>query len=97
MLTKNDLDNDLAIVLAIYENLAGAYALHARNMINQQGTITALTNLIVKPNLQQGFETLRDNYLLQENSFEKLVLKYAPLFSAQAVATAKYRLENPYL
>ena len=96
MLTKNDLDSDIAKVLAVYETLAGPYALKAKNIIDTQDPINALVNLVVTPELENGFKILREQQVLREASFEKLVIKYAVLFPEEAIAIAKMRLDDPY-
>lgn len=96
MLTKHDLDSDIAKVLAVYETLAGSYALKAKNIIDNTDPIHALVNLVVTPDLEYGFKALREEKMVREASFEKLVIKYAELFPQEAIAIAKMRLDDPY-
>jgi hypothetical protein len=79
--------------IAAYERVIGQYASRTRSMIDQHGHIKALSQLVVSPDLQQGFRALRDQGRL-DVTFEAIVVRYPQLFEADAVEAAQWRLDN---
>jgi hypothetical protein len=57
-------------------------------MIYDRGTIQALSRLMINPDLQQGFEILRDNKQL-DKIFEAVVVRHKHLFDDPVVEAAQ--------
>jgi len=79
--------------LRIYEELIGQFATRTRQMIERYGKTEALSRIVISPDLQQGFKTLRDHNKL-DKTFESVVVRYSNLFNPAAVQAAQWRLDN---
>jgi hypothetical protein len=78
-----------------YEGVTGHYAARTRKMITDHGEIGALSLLMVSPDLQTGFQALRDAGLL-EYTFESIVVRFPHLFSPDVVQAARWRLDHAH-
>ncbi len=94
MQEKEFLD-DVEKTIVLYEAANGYSANRTRQMIANHGALKALSLLMVNPDLQKGFEVLRDSKQL-DKTFESLVVKYRYLFESDVVEAAQWRLAHPY-
>ena len=94
-MSREKLLQDIEDVIAVYEQEIGTPANRTRQMIEQYGSIDALSRLAVSPELQRGFKVLRDRNLLHM-SFEALIVRHAKLFHEDVVKAANWRLENAH-
>ena len=60
-----------------------------------EGAINALSNLVVSPELQNGFKLLRDRDQLSQ-TFEALIVQFPELFDANVVKAAEWRLASAH-
>lgn len=81
--------------IALYEQINRHYASRTRQMIADLGDIEALSRLMVSPDLQQGFQALRDAGKL-DMTFESVVVRFQHLFRPDIVEAAQWRLMHPY-
>jgi hypothetical protein len=79
----------------LYEKLIGSVASRTRQMIDNHGTVEALSRLVVSPDLQSGFKVLRDQDNL-DSTFEAIVVRHPELFQVESVEAAQWRLDNPH-
>jgi len=98
---KSESDNinynqEIENAINIYEKTIGHFASRTRTMIENYGNIGALEALMDNADIQKGFKTLRDKNML-DKTFEAIIVKYQDkiTFKKEAVAVAKFRLENP--
>ena len=91
----NEYELSLAVTKAIevYETAIGSYASRTRQMIEKEGSINALSKLMLSPDLQQGFKVLRDQNKLDQ-TFETIVVNFSTMFESDAVEMAEWRLKN---
>jgi hypothetical protein len=89
------LHDEIERAIRLYEQMTGCAATRTRQMIERLGEVGALSNLMMSPDLQQGFKVLRDRKQL-ELSFESIVVRHPELFNDDAVQAAQWRLENPH-
>ncbi|MYB34652.1 MAG: hypothetical protein F4X92_05935 [Gammaproteobacteria bacterium] len=80
-------------MIAVYESVIGGAAARTRQMIQQYGSIGALSRLVESADLQRGFRVLRDSGKL-EYSFESVIVRHADSFPKNVVDAARWRLEN---
>lgn len=83
----------VAETIDVYEWMTGRAATRTRQMIEEHGEVRALSRLMIRGDLQQGFRVLRDNGQL-ERTFEALVVRFSDLFPAETVQAARWRLRN---
>lgn len=79
--------------LHAYEKIVGEYASRTRQMLERYGYVEALTRIVQSADLQTGFRALRDSGRLAD-SFEAVVVNFAAEFDRQAVAAARWRLDQ---
>lgn len=84
---------DVALAVAEYEKLIGGYASYTHRMLDQLGTVAALSKLMADSKIQKGLRTLAKANRL-ELSFEAAVLKHQRLFPRQIVEAAEWRLSE---
>ncbi|MCY4313579.1 MAG: hypothetical protein OXD44_07805 [Gammaproteobacteria bacterium] len=89
----SNLNQDIDDVIAVYEDIIGGTAARTRRMIQQYGSIGALSRLVTSADLQRGFRVLRDSGRL-EYSFEEVIVRHADSFSRDVVEAARWRLDN---
>jgi hypothetical protein len=77
----------------IYENAIGNFAQRTRQMINNRGYIPALSRLVQSPDLQIGFQVLRDRGDL-DSTFEAVIIRFSDEFANNIVEAAQWRLDN---
>lgn len=94
-MTSTSLVSKIEETIALYESSTGYPATRTRQMIDRYGHLEALSRLMISPDLQQGFQVLRDKDQLQD-SFESLVVANSDQFSKHAVSAAQWRLDHPY-
>ena len=93
MLSEKQFLREIDETVEFYEKCIGSFAARTRQMIECEGCITALSKLVVSPEIQEGFKVLCDCGKL-DRSFEALVVKYSHLFSEGVVEAAKWRMDN---
>ena len=79
----------------LYEQANQRPATRTRQMIAEHGEIEALSRLMLSPDLQQGFQVLRDSNRLDQ-TFEAVVVRFQELFTPEVVEAAQWRLDHPY-
>ncbi len=82
-------------VIQLYERVIGHAATRTRQMIDRYGEVEALSRLMVSPDLQRGFQALRDRGQL-DKTFEAVVVRFHHLFEPDVVQAAQWRLAHPY-
>lgn len=86
---------DVENAVSAYEEANHHFATRTREMIRTYGHVETLSRLVVTPDLQQGFEVLRDTNQL-DKTFEAVILRHKALFDSEIIQAAKWRLEHPY-
>jgi hypothetical protein len=88
-----DFHNDVEMAIEAYEKVIGNVAIRTREMIIKHGEIDTLAKLISSPDLQKGFQELRDSHQL-EKTFEAVVLHHKELFKSEIIEAAQWRLDH---
>lgn len=85
-----ELINAVNRAIESYEVEIGEYASRTRQMIERHGYQEALSRIVQTPDLQSGFQVLRDRGKL-ELTFEAVIVNFAPEFPSAVVEAARWR------
>jgi hypothetical protein len=88
-------DSRVNDVVAIYEEAINHFATRTWQMLERYGKVEAISRLVVSPELQSGFEILRDGDRL-DDTFEHIVIEYKDRFKEDVIQAAQWRLDHPY-
>lgn len=92
-MASSELIAEVNRTVEIYENAIGNFAHRTRQMIDNRGHIAALSRLVQGPDLQIGFQVLRDRGDL-DSTFEAVIVRFSGEFSNNVVEAAQWRLDN---